>query len=352
MNIHLKLTGIISFGFLLFSCNNYQGSSSSETTTPVWISTAEFRNIEEYITATGTAKAKKTIDLSTETNGAYHLQKNPKTGKPYQLGDIVEAGAEIVRLENQEYVNNVQLESKKLQIEIAEKELEGQKMLLEKGGATQKDVTNAQNSYINAKLALENAYISLDKLSVKAPFKGVIVTLPYYTPGVEIASGSAVVGIMDYSKMYLETQFAENNLAKLAVGQDVKITNYNIKSDTLKGKLAQLSPAINEETRTFSGFIEIDNPDLKLRPGMFTKADIITFHKDSVLAIPKEIVKDRRGRKVLYTVERNYAEERVLETGISDDKYIEIIKGIDEEDQIVIKGHDWLRNRSKVKVMK
>ena len=82
MNIHLKLTGIISFGFLLFSCNNYQGSSSSETTTPVWISTAEFRNIEEYITATGTAKAKKTIDLSTETNGAYHLQKNPKQVNP------------------------------------------------------------------------------------------------------------------------------------------------------------------------------------------------------------------------------------------------------------------------------
>ena len=352
MNIHLKITGIISFGFLLFSCNSYQGNSSSETTTPVWVETAQYRNIEEYITATGTAKAAKTIDLNTEASGAYHLQKNPKTGKPYQLGDVVEAGAVIIRLENQEHENNAQLESKRLQIEIAEKELEGQKMLYEKGGATQKDVINAQNSYINAKLALENAHITLGKLNVKAPFRGVIVTLPYFTPGVEIASGTAVLGIMDYSKMYIETQFAENNLTKLMLGQNVKITNYNIKSDTLIGKLTQLSPAINEETRTFSGFIEIDNPDLKLRPGMFTKADIITFQKDSVLAVPKEIVKNRRDRKILYTVERNYAEERVLETGISDDKYIEIIKGIDGDDQIVIKGHDWLRNRSKVKIMK
>lgn len=352
MNIHLKITGIISLGLFLFSCNSNQRSSSSDATTPVWIEDVQYRNIEEYITATGTAKAKKTIEVSSETNGTYHLQKNPKTGQPYKLGDIVEAGAVIVRLENQEYKNNIQLESKKLQIEITEKEWEGQKILLEKGGATQKDVTNAENSYINAKLALENAYISLEKLSIKAPFKGVIVNLPYFTPGVEIPSGSVVVGIMDYSKMYIETQFAENNLEKLFVGQEVNITNYNIKSDTLKGKLSQLSPAINEETRTFSGYIEIENPELKLRPGMFAKADIITIRKDSVLSIPKEVIKNRRGRKLVYTVDRNSAEEKVIETGISNEDFIEITKGLADGDKIVVKGHDWLRNRSKVKVMK
>lgn len=101
------------------------------------------------------------------------------------MGDIVEEGAVIIRLDNQEYINNVQLESKKLQIQITEKEWEGQKTLYEKGGATQKDVNNAENSYINAKLALENAYITLDKMNIKAPFKGAIVNLPYFTPGVQ-----------------------------------------------------------------------------------------------------------------------------------------------------------------------
>ncbi len=352
MNLHLKIAGIISLGLILFSCNNNRGSSSSDTTTPVWVEEVRHRNIEEYITTTGTARAEKTIEIKSETTGAYYLQKNPKTGRPYKLGDIVEAGAVIVRLENTEYENNAQLESKKLQIEITEKEWEGQKMLYEKGGATQKDVNNAKNSYINAKLALENACITLEKLSIKAPFKGAIVNLPYFTPGVEVASGSTIVGIMDYSKMYIETQFAENSLTKLAVGQGVHITNYNIKSDTLKGVLTQLSPAINEDTRTFSGYIQIENPGLKLRPGMFAKADIITVRKDSVLSIPKDIIKNRRGGKLVYTVDRNSAEEKVIQTGISDDKYIEVEKGLEAGDKIVIKGHDWLRNRSKVKVMK
>ena len=290
--------------------------------------------------------------MKSETNGAYRLQTNPKTGRPYQLGDIVEAGAVIVRLENQEYENNVQLESKKLQIEITEKEWEGQKVLYEKGGATQKDVTNAENSYINAKLALENAYITLNKLNIKAPFKGVIVALPYFTPQVEVASGSTIAELMDYSKMYIETQFPENALTKLAVGQSVHVTNYNIKSDTLKGRLTQLSPAINEDTRTFSGYIAIDNPDLKLRPGMFAKADVVTIRKDSVLSIPKNIIKNRRGGKLVYTVDRNSATEKVIRTGISNDKYIEIETGLEPGDKIVIKGYEWLRNRSKVKVMK
>ncbi len=352
MNHYVKIAGLVSLGCLLFSCNNNRGNSTSETTTPVWVEDVQFRDIEEYITTTGTAKASKTVEISSESEGDYYLQTNPRTGRPYRLGDIVEKGDIIIRLENKEYENNVQLESKKLQIEITEKEWEGQKVLFEKGGATEKDVNNAKDSYINAKLNLENAYITLEKMNIRAPFRGVIVNLPYYTPGVETASGNVMVGIMDYSKMYIETQFPENAMEKLAVGQNVHITNYNIKEDTLQGKLTQLSPAINEDTRTFSGYIEISNPELKLRPGMFAKADVVTVRKDSVLAIPKDIIKNRHHGQLVYTVNRNSAEEIAIQTGISDDEYVEVEKGLKPGDKIVTRGYEWLRNRSKVKVMK
>ena len=85
---------------------------------------------------------------------------------------------------------------------------------------------------------------------------------------------------------------------------------------------------------------------------MFAKADVITVRKDSVLSIPKEIIKNRRGGKVVYTVDRSMAEEKVIHTGISNDKYIEVEKGLEAGEKVVIKGHEWLRNRSKVKVMK
>lgn len=75
MNKNFKILGAVMLGFMSFSCNNNQGNNSSEATTPVWVEDVQLRNIEEYITTTGTAKAAKTIEIKSETNGAYYLQK-------------------------------------------------------------------------------------------------------------------------------------------------------------------------------------------------------------------------------------------------------------------------------------
>ena len=60
MNKNFKILGAVMLGFMSFSCNNNQGNNSSEATTPVWVEDVQLRNIEEYITTTGTAKAAKT----------------------------------------------------------------------------------------------------------------------------------------------------------------------------------------------------------------------------------------------------------------------------------------------------
>lgn len=342
---------VVCAGLLWVGCQGRHQNVGSETTSPVWVEDVAYRTIEEYTTATGTAKAVMTAEIKAEAAGAYELQRNPRTGKPYQLGDAVSAGDVVIKLVNREYVNNVQLESKKLNVEIAEKEWEGQKILLEKGGATRKDVNHAEATYINNKLALDNAHITLEKLNIKAPFDGTLVKLPYYTPGVEVTGGAEMMEMMDYSQMYLEVQFPENAISRLKVGQQVHVTNYNFKSDTLRGELTQLSPAIREDSRTFSGFIRIQNPGLLLRPGMFVKAEVVTVKKRDVLSIPKEIISYRRGGAVVFKVNNSIAEERNITTGISDDQYIEVLKGVSEGEQVVVKGYEWLRNGSRVKVM-
>lgn len=63
MNKNFKILGAVMLGFMSFSCNNNQGNNSSEATTPVWVEDVQLRNIEEYITTTGTAKAAKTIEI-------------------------------------------------------------------------------------------------------------------------------------------------------------------------------------------------------------------------------------------------------------------------------------------------
>jgi RND family efflux transporter MFP subunit len=109
---------------------------------------------------------------------------------------------------------------------------------------------------------------------------------------------------------------------------------------------------ISTETRTFAGKLLINNPDLKLRPGMFVKADIITAQKDSVVVIPKDIILTGNRGKYVFVVGRNSsADDRRITTGIENQDYVEVIEGLAANDRLIMKGFETLRDNSKVKVI-
>ena len=72
----------------------------------------------------------------TEMAGRYSLGTNPRTGKPFMLGDHVAKGQVIVELEDEEYVNNLGMEAKELNLRISEQNYTKQKSLFDKGGVT------------------------------------------------------------------------------------------------------------------------------------------------------------------------------------------------------------------------
>jgi membrane fusion protein, multidrug efflux system len=282
----------------------------------------------------------------------YRLQNNPATGKPFKLGDRVKAGQTIVKLEDPEYVNTIAIDAQKLNLEIANQEYEKQKSLYEKGGVTLREMRNAEVSAKNASYTYDNAQVKLSKMGIIAPFAGIITDLPYFTQGTKVASGVAVVTIMSYDKMYLMINLPEKNISEIQNGQNAVITNYTIAQDTLKGIVSELSPAISTETRTFAGKLIIDNPDLKLRPGMFVKADIIVARKDSAIVIPKSIILTSNRGKVVFVVEESTARERRINLGIENQDNAEVLTGLKVNERLVIKGFETLRNDSKVKVIK
>ena len=167
-------------------------------------------------------------------------------------------------------------------------------------------------------------------MNVKAPFDGVIVDLPHYTSDVRIEQGKPIVGIMDYARMYMDINLPESAIGYVKADQPVYITHYTLPKDTIRGVISELSPAISSETRTFKGKILIQNDDLKLRPGMFVKADIVVNKADSAIIIPKDVIQSNRRVKYVYIVEKNTALLRELKTGLEDDKNIQILEGLKE----------------------
>lgn len=352
MTTKLKyIIGITSIA-LLTSCGNGDYSNFNEVSNPVKVKPIALSSIQKIVSTTGTAKATITTDLAAETTGKYQLMKNPKTGKLYQLGDIVDKGTIIIKLSNKAYVNGIQFDSKKLGLEIAENEWDAQKRLFIKGGVTKKEVNNSENAYINAKYNLETASIDLEKLNIRAPFKSAIVALPYHTPKNNVPVGEKLVQLMNYDKMYMEVKFSENNIETIKVGNKINVTNYTLKEDTLKGSVTQISPAVNPDTRTFNGYIEISNADRKLRPGMFIKADIITKKIDSTIVIPKEIIKEENGNKTVFVVERNRAKEVTIKTGLETDTSVQVLSGLEKNQRLIISGYEMLQADSKLKIIK
>ena len=78
------------------------------------------KSIEEYVNTSGTAFPIGEIHVKSEITANYFLEKNPRTGKPWQLNDKVKAGELIARLEDQQYINDIKLETTQLNLELTE----------------------------------------------------------------------------------------------------------------------------------------------------------------------------------------------------------------------------------------
>ncbi|MDR2910507.1 MAG: efflux RND transporter periplasmic adaptor subunit [Bacteroidales bacterium] len=343
---------LLGFVAVFVSCNNQPQNVGTELASPVSVESVVLQSISQFINTSGTAKSASEVVLSTEMAGKYHIVNNPQTGRPFKIGDRVSQGQVIVRLEDEEYVNNIGLESVRLNLEITEDEYNKQQSLFEKGGVTQYQVRNAEISKLNAQKNYHAAIINLAKMDVKAPFDGVIADLPYYTEGTITPSNTQVVTLMNYSKIFMEINLPEKNIADVNIGQQALITSYTLVNDTLRGVITELSPMISTETRTFKGTLEINNPDLKLRPGMFVKADIINAQKDSTIVISKDIImSSNRGKYVFVVGGNNTAEQRMISIGLQNEDNVEVTEGLNRNDQLIINGYQTLRNRSKVTIV-
>jgi len=340
---------IVSF---IASCDENEEDLNKDISVPVSVEEIKIKSIEKYISTTGTVNPVKEVSLKSEISGKYRLLTNPSTGRLYALGDRVVQGNRIIALENKEFENNLKINSLELRREISKQTYDKQKSLYEKGGVTLSELKNAEIEFVNANYSYQDAQISMQKLIVRAPFTGTIVDLPYYTQNTKIEANSSMLKMMDYSQLQMEIKLAEKNFIQVKKNQQVRIMNYTVPDDTLKGIISQISPAIDPETRSFKTVIKIDNSKLKLHPGMFAKGEIVVTSMDSSIVIPKDIILSKQRGNTVFVVNKGLAEERIVNFGIENPEEVQITSGLEKGERIVIKGFETLRNRSKVKEIK
>jgi len=335
---------------LLLSCGRQDSQTQLDIAAPVTVEEVSLKPIEEFLTSTGTVEATRIADVKSEAAGIFHPAINPRTRQPYAPGDAVKKDELLVTLENTELENSIKIDSQKMNLDLTESEYETQKTLYEKGGVTLRELKNIERSLLDAKYAYENSLIQLSRLKILSPMDGIITSVTVHTPGIKINSGEAIAQVKDYRKLTLDVSLPEKQLGRIREGQTARITNVNLTGKTFTGRINHVSPSLDASTRMFTVNLEIDNPAMDLKPGMFVKAEIVTNRRESAVVIPKDVILYRRQEKAVFVVESGLAVERRIASGLENPDQLEVVSGLNEGDRLVIKGFETLRSQAKVKV--
>lgn len=250
------------------------------------------------------------------------------------------------------------------EVETARAALEDARMRLKLAEANrvqlpvrEKEVLQAQAAVEQLQSALQEARTRVADTTIRAPMSGV-VTQRYIESGELVTSGVAtfssgmpLVQIADLSRMRIKLQVNEVDIGKVKVGQKVEVRLDALRDEVFEGRVRKVAPASAVTQQGAPGGavikfpveVEIDKPDLRMKPGMSAKCRIIVERRQNVLRLPKEALQfmDASTAQVSVvhrevangkTVDNN--ETRTVKTGLRGDAFVEILGGLKEGEKV------------------
>jgi RND family efflux transporter MFP subunit len=149
-----------------------------------------------------------------------------------------------------------------------------------------------------------------------------------------VAAGTPVVTLVRTDPLRLRLEVPEREAPPIRTGQLVRI---RVEGDTnvCTGRIARLSPAIDEQSRML--MVEADIPnDGSLRPGVFVRADIVTNERDEGLAVPSSAVISFAGIEKVVAIQDGKALEKTIATGRRGADWIEVVSGLKAGERVVL----------------
>jgi RND family efflux transporter MFP subunit len=330
-------------------CQEEAVESVVDLVVPVTVQPVARGTIEAFVSTTGSLRASRSANVLIEARGDLYYVETPDGRRPEE-GTYVEDGQKIARIESDEYLNSVRLESRELAVANAERSLEEKQALFEEELAVESEVQAAIKAVADARLELENAHIQLAKMNAYAPLSGYLTGLVDTTEDTLVEANTVIAQVVDYSTVIVDLKIPNSQMPMITLGQEVRVNNYAFRDQVFTGRITVIDPTLDPTTRTFRIEVEVDNRDLVLRPGMFIKADIVVEQRADVLVINKELILSRRGRDVVFVEEAGVAQERSIETGLEDEIMAEVIEGLSEGERVITSNYETLRSRTQVRV--
>jgi HlyD family secretion protein len=267
-------------------------------------------DIEATVVTSGTVNPVTVVDVGSQVSG--------RVAKIYvDFNSPVKAGQVVAELEQDSFIARLQqdeanyrsavasLDRAKVALEIAENKYKRALSLFEKNLISFEEKEAAEANYLNAKsevLAaearleqaksqLETSRINLTYTIIKSPVDGVVITRNVNVGQTVAASLQAPVLFKiatDLSKMQVQCSVDEADIGKVKEGQPVRFTVDSYPGEVFHGVVRQVrySPETVQNVVTYTTIVDVNNPDLKLLPGMTANVTITVGEAKGVLRVP------------------------------------------------------------------
>jgi RND family efflux transporter MFP subunit len=191
------------------------------------------------------------------------------------------------------------------------------------------DTVHAQKASLQDRRAsFELAQKKLSDAAIKAPISG-IVSERTVQVGEFIRATTPVATIVQMNPLKMKTAVQEKFAAVVKPGQAVTFIVEAFPGETFKGKIAYVSPAVDQTTRTFAVEALVSNDDHRLKPGFFAKGTATTKLDENVMALTEDAVSTFAGVSSVYVIEDGgKIRQQTVTLGIQQGKLIEIVDGI------------------------
>ena len=253
-------------------------------------------------------------------------------------GDKVTTGAVLARIEIPELV--AARAKQQAELRAAESDFQRLDESLQKTPdlVVPNMVDQARGRFEVARASVQESDTLLGYATITAPFAGVI-TQRFVDPGALIQAtngSSAIVSLMDFSRVRVQVAVPEIEAARVAVGQPVHLTTDNLPGKQFDGKVTRFTYALDVANRTMLAEAVLDNPELALRPGMLVTLRLGIERKEQALLMPLEALVMEKTNAFTYTVQDNKAVKRPIKVGFKDTKSVEVLEGVGLNDAVIL----------------
>jgi membrane fusion protein, multidrug efflux system len=318
-----------------------QGGQAARGPTPVETAPSEARALRDDITAIGTLLASDSADISAEAAGRVVeiLARD---------GARVEAGAELFKLDAE--VIAAEIADAEARLQLAQTTYDRNETLRNSRNVAVSTFEAAAAERAQAQAAVELAKVRQNKLTVRAPFAGVL-GFNRISLGAYVTAGQALTTLSAIDTLDVSFSVPELFFSALRIGGEVQVTADAVPGQSFTAKVTALDPQVDVNGRALRILASLDNREQKLRPGMLARVTVLGQERQAI-TIAEAAVVPQADKLVVYVVDQGNAKPVTVTTGQRRDGWVEILSGLEAGRNVVTAGAQRLAKGGPVAVVK